>query len=852
MKFIKSLFVFVFICILAGAGSLYGLYKYIEPQLPDVNTLKDVRLQTPMQVYSSDNQLIAQFGEKRRIPLQLSEIPPQMVQAFIATEDSRFYEHHGIDPVGIFRAASVALFTGHASQGASTITQQLARNFFLSPEKTLMRKVREALLAIRIEQLLTKDEIMALYLNKIYLGSRAYGVGAAAEVYFGKSVSQLDLNEIAVIAGLPKAPSTFNPIYSPTRALARRNTVLSRMLSQRFITQAQYQQTISQPIVSRYHGAQTAFSAPYITEMVRQDMVSRYGDNAYTDGYKVYTTITKPLQEAATESVRNNILNYDMRHGYRGPQQVLWQPQQSPWPEQKMHNFLQATGTRGPLSPAIVTDADSAQATVMTINDTSVILDLDAVRWARPFKNDSLQGATPTKVDQVVTAGQLIWIRQVKNQWLLAQIPEVNSALVSLDSRDGSIKALVGGFDFTQSMFNRATQAIRQLGSNIKPFLYTAAMDKGLTLATILNDMPIARWDAGAGADWRPHNSPDTYLGPIRLREGLGLSKNVVMVRAMRAMGVAYAASYLERFGFPAQNIIHTESLALGAASFTPLQVARGYAALSNGGYLVKPWFIKKIVSEDNQILFEAHPQLACAECDLPTLYSDAPHSVDLNQDKTENVASAEDNQVNHAVPEPSLISAPGSAAQDNHTGGYAPHVISAQLSFLIKSAMNSNIYGEPGWMGTAWRAKRDIQRDDIGGKTGTTNSSKDAWFSGFGPNIATTVWFGFDNAQRTLGKSTASGVIKDQISGAEGGAKSAQPAWDSFMKIALNGVALQPLVPPTGITTVTIDRTTGKLSKGGPNSRQEYFITGTEPTEYSLTDTTPTINDHGESEDLF
>lgn len=852
MKFIKSLFVFIFVCILAGVGSLYCLYKYIEPQLPDVNTLKDVRLQTPMQIYSADNQLIAQFGEKRRIPLQLSAIPPQMIQAFIATEDSRFYEHHGIDPVGIFRAASVALLTGHASQGASTITQQLARNFFLSPEKTLMRKIREALLAIRIEQLLNKNEIMALYLNKIYLGSRAYGVGAAAEVYFGKSVAELNLNEIAVIAGLPKAPSTFNPIYSNQRALARRNTVLSRMLSQHFITQQQYHHTISMPIVARYHGAQTSFSAHYITEMVRQEMVNRYGDNAYTDGYKVYTTITKPLQQAATESVRNNIINYDMRHGYRGPQQVLWHQEQPSWSNQKIHNFLQATGTRGPLVPAVVTYADNANATVMTIDDTPITLNMDSVRWARPFKTDNLQDATPTAVNQVIQPGQLIWIRQVKEQWLLGQIPEVNSALVSLDSRDGSIKALVGGFDFSQSMFNRATQAIRQLGSNIKPFLYTAAMDKGLTLATILNDMPIVRWDAGAGADWRPHNSPDTYLGPIRLREGLGLSKNVVMVRAMRAMGVAYAAAYLERFGFPSQNIIHTESLALGAASFTPLQVARGYAALSNGGYLIKPWFIKKIVSDSNQVLFEEHPQVACSGCDLPTLYSDAPKSIELNQDNTENVASSDGQQVNHSVPEPALLSAPGSADKDNNRGGYAPHVISTQLSFLIKSAMNSNIYGEPGWMGTAWRAGRDIQRNDIGGKTGTTNNSKDAWFSGFGPNIATTVWFGFDNAQRALGRTSASGVIKDQISGAEGGAKSAQPAWDSFMKIALNGVALQPLTPPPGITTVTIDRTTGKLSKGGANSRQEYFITGTEPKEYSLTDTTPTISDHGESEDLF
>ncbi|MDN5471954.1 MAG: peptidoglycan glycosyltransferase/peptidoglycan DD-transpeptidase MrcA, partial [Enterobacterales bacterium] len=616
MKFVKYLIILAVCCILLGAAAVFGLYKYVEPQLPDVATLKDVRLQTPMQVYSADGYLIAQYGEKRRVPLPLKQVPPQMVNAFIATEDSRFFEHHGVDPVGIFRAASVALFTGHASQGASTITQQLARNFFLSPERTLMRKIKEAFLAIRIEQLLTKDEILDLYLNKIYLGYRAYGVGAAAQVYFGKTVDQLTLSEIAMIAGLPKAPSTFNPLYSHDRALARRNVVLSRMLDEKYITRAEYDQARSEPLEARYHGPEIDFSAPYLSEMVRQEMLKQYGENAYTDGYKVYTTVTKRLQLAAQSALRNNVIAYDMRHGYRGPSNVLWKVGQPTWSREQIMNSLKTLPTYGPLLPAVVTESSADEATVMLANGDNVTLPMATVRWARPFKTDRVQGPTPRRVNDVIQPGQQIWVRQDEEQkWWLAQVPDVNSALVSLNPQDGAVKALVGGFDFNQSKFNRVTQALRQAGSNIKPFLYTAAMDKGLTLASILNDLPISRWDAGAGTDWRPKNSPPTYAGPIRLRQGLGESKNVVMVRAMRAMGVDYAAEYLQRFGFPAQNIVHTESLALGSASFTPMQLVRGYAVFANGGYLVDPYFITKIIDGEDKVVFEAKPKVVCESC---------------------------------------------------------------------------------------------------------------------------------------------------------------------------------------------------------------------------------------------
>ncbi|TKI05012.1 peptidoglycan glycosyltransferase/peptidoglycan DD-transpeptidase MrcA [Martelella alba] len=839
MKFVKYFLIFAVCCILLGAASIFGMYKYIEPQLPDVATLKDVRLQTPMQVYSADGQLIAQFGEKRRIPLRLDQIPPELVHAFIATEDSRFYEHHGVDPVGIMRAAFVALVSGHATQGASTITQQLARNFFLSPERTLMRKIKEAFLAIRIEQLLTKDEIIELYLNKIYLGYRAYGVGAAAQVYFGKDVNQLTLGEMAVIAGLPKAPSTFNPLYSHTRALARRNFVLSRMLDENYITREQYDQARNSPLIANYHAPQMGFTAPYVAEMVRQDMLKRYGDSAYTDGYKVYTTITEKLQMAAQDALRTNIINYDMRHGYRGPSNVLWKIGEMPWDRQRIMENLKTLPVYGPLYPAVVTDADAGQATALMADGTAVTLPMAGMKWARPFRTDRLQGPFPKKVTDVVQPGQQIWVRKVDDGWWLAQVPDVNSALVSLDPENGAIKALVGGFDFNQSKFNRATQALRQVGSNIKPFLYAAALDKGLTLATILNDAPITRWDPGAGTDWRPKNSPPTYDGPIRLRQGLGQSKNVVMVRAMRAMGLDYAAEYLQRFGFPPENIIHSESLALGAASFTPLQIVRGYAVFANGGYLIDPYLITKIDDASGKTVFEAKPKVVCDSCNLPVIYGDTAKSAVLSDDNMENVAVSHQPDNNATVPMPRLETVSPAQVAASGEQSYAPHVISTPLAFLIHDALNSNIFGEPGWQGTGWRAARDLKRHDIGGKTGTTNSSKDAWFSGYGPDIVATVWIGFDDHRRDLGRG-------------EGGAQSAQPAWDDFMKIALAGIPEQTVTPPPGIVTVTIDKTSGKLSDGGGNSRQEYFIDGTQPKEKAVHEVGTTLMDNGQEHELF
>ncbi|MDR5611763.1 MAG: transglycosylase domain-containing protein, partial [Arsenophonus sp.] len=641
MKIVKFFLFFIVCCLFLGAGSIFGLYKYVESELPDVATLKDVRLQVPMQVLSAEGELIAQFGEKRRLPLPLKQVPPLMIKAFVATEDSRYYEHHGVDPIGIFRAVSVMAASGHASQGASTITQQLARNFFLSREKTLMRKVKEVFLAIRIEQLLSKDEILELYLNKIYLGNRAYGVGAAAYVYFGKSVNELSLSEIAMIAGLPKAPSTFNPLYSHERAINRRNTVLLRMLEEGYITQQQYNEAKRENIIASYHAPKISFSAPYLAEMVRQELYNRYGEDAYTNGYKVYTTIIGKDQIAAVNALRNNLINYDIRHGYRGAEKILWTQLQTPWTHEQIIEQLKKISTYGPLIPAVVIATNKNKAEVIMPNGASVELAMNGVSWARKYISDE-QGIAPKTVNEVVKVGELIRIRQVEDSWWLAQIPEANSAFIALNPLDGAIVSLVGGFDFELSKFNRVTQSLRQVGSNIKPFLYTAALDKGLTLASLLNDMPITRWDAGADSEWRPKNSPAKYAGPISLRQGLGQSKNVVMVRAMRAMGVDYAADYLKRFGFPEENINRTESLALGAPSFTPLQIVRGYAVMSNGGYLIDPYFISRVEVLQGEVVFEAKAKIACPKCnDIPVIYDDVPKIKEINAESIEDIVKS-------------------------------------------------------------------------------------------------------------------------------------------------------------------------------------------------------------------
>ena len=873
MKLVKNIFIFAFYCLFLGVIAIFGLYKYVESELPDVSTIRDMRLQTPMMVYSTDGKLMAQFGEKRRIPLTQDQMPEKLIQAIIATEDSRFREHKGIDPVGIVRAVVVLVKSGGKRQeGASTITQQLARNYFLSSERKLMRKIKEAFLSFKIEKEFSKDEILEMYLNKISLGHRSYGVGAAAYVYFGKDVKDLTLSEIAVIAGLPKAPSTYNPIASLKNAETRRNTVLFRMKDEGYITQAEYDQAIKEPIMSKYHEPEIDFAAPYLTEMVRQEMIRQFGEAAYEDGYKVYTTVTEKLQTGATEVLRKNVIGYDERHGYRGATDVLWQPTEDVWDLDKIKQHLRQYTIHGPLRAVVITATEGSKATAVFVNGTETELQFEDAKWAHPKYSTRAKQLTvkTTNMGEIVKSGELVWVRPTENGWRLAQLPAVNSALVSINPHNGAVLALVGGFDFNLSKFNRVTQSIRQAGSSIKPFIYAASFDKGMTMATILNDLPITRWNANNGSNWRPKNSPNVYEGPLRLRIGLGKSKNVMMVRVMRAIGIDYAADYLERFGFTSRRIERGESLALGAATVTPLQLARGYAVFANGGYLVEPYFISKIEDGAGNVIFEAKPKVACEEdCTIPVAYGETEKSKFLlgqNEDAIlmdENAEVPEDDEedgqseqiTTDVVPQPQLEVIPEEMAlpdlnstenqvnqSEEDENPYAPHVISKQIAFLIGDGLKTNVWGEAGgnWLPTGWRA-RALKRNDVGGKTGTTNGIKDAWFAGYGSGVVTTVWVGFDDHRKGLGSG-------------EAGANTAQPAWVDFMRIALDGVPAQKTEIPEGIVKLSIDMVTGLLTKGGAGSKSEYFIKGTEPSGHAVQETGTAFVDQstGQVQELF
>lgn len=816
------------ICILGlVAGGVF--YFHLKSSLPSVESLKTVELQQPMQIYTADGKLIGEVGEQRRIPVKLENVPQRLQDAFLATEDSRFYDHHGLDPIGIARAIYVAVSNGGASQGASTITQQLARNFFLTPEKKLIRKVREAVLAVEIENALSKQEILELYLNKIFLGYRSYGVAAAAQTYFGKNLDELTLSEMAVIAGLPKAPSTMNPLYSPKRAEERRNVVLGRMLDENKITKAEYDAAIKEPIVASYHGAKFEFRADYVTEMVRQEMVKRFGEeDAYTKGYKVFTTVLSKDQAEAQKAVRNNLIDYDMRHGWRGGA-PLWKKGEAVWDNERIVAFLKKLPDSEPFIPAAVTALGKNGAELLLANNETMTLSSNAMRWA---------GKSPVKV------GEQIWIRKRDNgEWVLGQIPAANSALVSLNSDNGAIEAMVGGFSYEQSKFNRATQSLVQVGSSIKPFIYAAALEKGLTLSSVLQDSPISIQKPGQPL-WQPKNSPDRYDGPMRLRVGLGQSKNMIAIRALQTAGVDFTAEFLQRFGFKRDQYFASEALALGAASFTPLEMARAYAVFDNGGFLIDPYLIEKIQDNTGKDLFIANPKIACITCnDIPVIYGETKDKIDGFKDVAEvanpdNLKSAKGNSNTDTdegegdqQPEnvPDLPELQTSALNDGSVDlmadakdgaakqEYAPRVISGELAFLIRSALNTAIYGEQGlsWKGTSWRIAQSIKRSDIGGKTGTTNSAKVAWYAGFGANLVTTTYVGFDDNKRILGKG-------------EAGAKTAMPAWVAYMKAALSDVPERQLELPPNIMEKTIDSNSGLLSEGG--GRKEYFIVGTEP----------------------
>lgn len=817
----------IFYCGLLGLTALVGFYFYVQDQLPTEESMRDVQFQIPMKIYTADGELISQFGEKRRNPLDYSEIPQQLIDAIIATEDARFYDHFGFDPIGIVRAAYVSLIKGRAAQGASTITQQLARNVFLTLDKTIVRKVKELYIALHLEQTLTKKEILTLYLNKIYFGNRAYGIGAAAQVYYDKPINQLNLPQLAMIAGLPKAPSAYNPVRNPEKARWRRNVVLGRMYAVGVIDRATYQDAIATPVTARLHGANITAHAPYIAEEVRKEMVERFGKEvAYTAGFKVVTTVDSKMQKAAQIALYNNVYAYDERHGYRGPSVTLWDEEtadattskQASWSMEKIDQRLSRLKHFNELIPAVVTNTAEQTAYIQLKGEIFDVIEWDNLSWGRTYISDSKQGPAPKTAADVLKPGAQIWVRKLDDgRYRLSQIPSVSSSIVALDPNNGDIKALVGGYNFVGNQYNRVTQAKRQIGSNIKPFIYSAALENGFTLASLINDAPINKWDKKLGTAWRPKNSPETYGGPTRVRRGLAQSKNVMSVRLMRALGIQKTVDHLTKFGFLESDLPKNESLSLGSASLTPISVVTAMSAFANGGYLVQSHLIDYIEDASGDKVFQVTKAIAREPSAEPSTQTGVPFESNQPVQLSHNLDGTSNFEMD------------------------AERIISKENSFLISDSMNSTIWGGGnwskgnGWAGTAWRAQT-LGRRDISGKTGTTNKAIDTWFTGFNPNIVVTTWVGFDAPGRSLGRTAYNSNLPDtQISGAESGAKTALPAWIDFMTQILPTIPVTYRDIPEGVVSVRIDRETGLLSrKTDYTTRFEYFKSGTEPTKYA------------------
>lgn len=743
-----------------GVAGLAVVYISLAPKLPEVEVLRDIQFQVPMRVYTADGALIAEYGEKRRTPLSYQQIPETMIQAFIAAEDDRFFEHPGVDYQGLLRAVLNLVRTGERSQGGSTITMQVARNFFLSSEKTYLRKANEILLALKIERELSKEQILELYLNKIYLGNRAYGVGAAAQAYYGRSVTELSLAEIAMIAGLPKAPSAYNPVANPERALIRRAYVLRRMQHLNFITAAEYDEASKMPNTAEAHRVVLDVDAQYVAEMARAEMMERFGESIYTDGYHVYTTIDSRRQQAATTALRRVLLDYDQRHGYRGPiAQLSAEMLQSP---ESVQAELLKQPSSGDIRPAVVTavGAEDASLLVQGLAEPQTLL-FAGMKWARRFINRDVVGEPPAAPADVLAVGDVVHVQQQEQSWRLVQLPQVEGALVALSPTDGAIIALAGGFDFFRSKFNRATQALRQPGSAFKPFVYSAALEKGFTPATIINDAPVVFRDQALEGVWRPENYSGRFYGPTRLRTALTHSRNLVSVRVLRDIGVPYAVDYVTRFGFAESRLARNLSLSLGNASITPLELASGYAVFANGGYRVLPHVIARVESMAGDVLLQTQVPQVCEDCE-------------------------------HVLPVSALEPVAAEAIADEVQP--AERVISAQNAYMMTSMMQDVVQYGTG------RRLLQLGRRDLAGKTGTTNEQRDAWFAGFNAQLVTAAWVGFDQSH--------------PLGAGETGAQIALPMWLEFMRVALDGMPEQPLKQPEGLVSVRIDPDTGLMAR--------------------------------------
>lgn len=791
--------------LLAIAGAA-AAYLVLSPGLPPVEAVRNVELQVPLRVHSADGALIAEFGEMRRTPVELDAVPGSLVDAFIAAEDQRFYEHPGVDYQGLARAIWYLVRTGEKGPGGSTITMQLARNLFLSSERTYLRKAREILLALRIERQLDKREILELYLNKIYLGQRAYGVGAAAEVYYGRPLAELTLAEQAMIAGLPKAPSAWNPISDPERALERRSYVLGRMADLGLIGDEQYGEAMAAPVTARRHAREPELAAPYVAEMVRSQMVARYGEEAaYTEGFRVTTTLQGRRQAAATAALRNALHAYDERHGYRGPLDRL--SADVPLQTAALQRALEDYPRVGQLVNAAVTAVDEAGAQLVSRGrDEPWRLPWSAMQWARPMLGRNALGPEPESPADVVAVRDVVRVRTTPEGPRLAQAPEVEGALVALDPRDGRIASLVGGYDFGRSKFNRVTQARRQPGSAFKPLIYSAALEHGFTPATLVNDAPVVFADSALESVWRPENYSGRVFGPTRLREALTYSRNLVSIRVLRSIGVDKAIEHIGRFGIDPGQLPRNLSLALGSAEVTPLELARSYAVFANGGHLVEPYFIQRIEDERGEVLFQARPYVACGDA-----AADCPAAGGEGGEASVAPAVGGGDQPLQAAGLAQDLLVPVAEDGEPPRPRAAPQVVPPTNAWLMRSMMRDVVR-----RGTA-RAAAELGRDDIAGKTGTTNEQRDAWFSGFNSDLVATAWVGFDEL--------------DSLGRYETGGRAALPMWMDYVGTALEGRPEADPARPGGLVTVRIDPETGRLTDSdNPDAIFETFREGRLP----------------------
>ena len=813
-----------------------GVYLYLSPNLPDVDDLYEVKLQIPLRIYTIDGELIREFGEKRRTPVKYNQVPQQFVQALLAAEDSNFQTHKGVAISGLLRATTELITTGHIQTGGSTITMQVARNFFLSREQTFIRKFNEILLALEIERKLSKEQIFELYVNKIFWGNRAYGVEAAARVYYGKSIDQLELAQHAMIAGLPKAPSSFNPIVNPTRAETRRNWILQRMLTLGYIEPTQYEEAVNAPITAQLHGSQIKVSAPYVAEMARAEILKLYGREGYDNGYVVYTTIDGKAQKAANNAIRAGILAYEQRHGYRGPESQSFTPNNEELNRQNWAEILKAERTINRLLPAIVTAVHERSVDILLPDEqTGNIAFENGLEQARAFVSENILGPEIKTADEVCQVGDLIRVYQsntdesngldVSNQqsndeisldqastkdqtdaiepiWYFSQLPKAQASIVALDPSNGAIRSMVGGFNFGSSKFNRAIQGERQPGSNFKPFIYAAALNEGFTPASLFNDAPVVMADAELENTWRPENASGKFYGPTRLRKALYLSRNLVSVRLLRTITPKAAIQYAENFGFDPKKLPKDLSLSLGSHAVTPMEIATGYAVFANGGFKVTPHIIDRIDTNDGQTIFKSNAPIAnCTTCEAAPDKDKVAAEAALDSGANMNGNGIENSIIDIATTSP-IDQKQDTTAFETAATVAAPRVIDERIAYIIDNILKDVIK-----RGTGTKAQA-LNRGDIAGKTGTTNGPIDAWFSGYNSNLVASVWLGFDQNQ--------------PLGVREYGGSAALPIWIDYMKSALADTAETYRSTPNGITSIRIDPQTGLLAS--PMQRDAIF----------------------------